>query len=197
MKVASHTWWLKMPSPPFNLTSQCCYVWWIADIICYSSDLIWIAACSWRHWHNYSLAHRSTDHAQTNIRWSAATLSLMKGEEHWSSNYTSMHCILGSWQSHADNFSTYNPDIYNVKDKPWEGQSGQTFSHKEPVVTCQVSNSQDESPTTKQMIQNISYQFPSAKDPDVHAPVRQCWLVAFGRTTHYEADGFMLLLISV
>lgn len=45
-KVASYTWWLKMLSQPFNLASQCCYVWWIAGLTYSSSDLIWIVACS-------------------------------------------------------------------------------------------------------------------------------------------------------
>lgn len=45
-KVASYTRWLKMLSQPFNLASQCCYVWWIAGLTYSSSDLIWIVACS-------------------------------------------------------------------------------------------------------------------------------------------------------
>lgn len=45
-KVASYTRWLKMLSPPFNLASHCCYVWWIAGLTYSSSDLIWIVACS-------------------------------------------------------------------------------------------------------------------------------------------------------
>ena len=66
-KVASYTRWLKMLSPPFNLASQCCYVWWIAGLTYSSSDLIWIVACSQRAWHHHTAARAwiAHIHAQT------------------------------------------------------------------------------------------------------------------------------------